>query len=313
MRELDIPTRKKNILAKKGIITDVDLLNLLPRDYIDFRNEYTSVSLALNTKTGCFIGKPYSLNVKYSNNRSIITFKLELNDKRHINVCLIGQNFMKAILENMMGVENICVFGKLSYEEPYGFSILSPTHICYESSKYLYKKIKPIYTKFEGISEDWLAEEIKKALDSYEETPVNEALMVKHGLLLPSTKQSYENLHNPKSLDEIDISKKRIDFNTLFDFSMELQKQSLRESKGTAVNISSLSVTKNIVASLPYSLTDDQRKYLNEMITSIKDGKRVSALIQGDVGCGQTIVAILLLFAMAENGYQGVLMAPTSI
>lgn len=313
MKELDFPTKKKNILAKRGINTEEDLLNFLPRDYIDFTHEYERIDRSLAGATGCFIGSPYKYAVKYQNNRSIITFKIQTADEKHINVCIIGANYLKAYLERLMLEDKICVFGKLSYEEPYGFSILSPSHVTYCSERANFAHIEPIYTKFDGIGSEWLNEQIGQILALYKYDDVDNEILLRHGFDYPSTKRAYNTLHNPQNLMDIEYAKERIKFNKLLSFSMSLIKQSKKEAKGTAVILDSLKITKDIVSSLPYSLSDDQRKYLNEMILKIRDGKRVNGLLQGDVGCGKTIVAILMLFAMAENGYQGALMAPTSI
>ena len=313
MKELDFPTRKKNILAKRGIITEEDLLNFLPRDYLDFTHKYTEINRSLSGCTGCFIGSPYKYTVKYQNNRSIITFKIQTADEKHINVCIIGSNYLKAYLEQLMLEDKIAVFGKLSYEEPYGYSILNPVHVVYTSQSANFAQIEPIYTKFDGIGSGWLKEQIGQILASYEDVPVRNDILLKHGFDYPSTKKAYETLHNPQNLMDLEYAKERIKFNKLLSFSSSLIEQSRKEAKGTAVILNSLKITKEIVTSLPYSLTPDQTKYLNEMVLKIRDGKRENCFVQGDTGSGKTIVALLMLFAMAENGYQGALMAPTSI
>ena len=71
--------------------------------------------------------------------------------------------------------------------------------------------------------------------------------------------------------------------------------------------------TMGILAKLPFQLTPDQDTAFRSMLRDMQQGHRVNALIQGDVGCGKTIIAILLMLAIAENGYQAVLMAPTQI
>ena len=77
--------------------------------------------------------------------------------------------------------------------------------------------------------------------------------------------------------------------------------------------IQSTKLAEKITGMLPYALTDDQKRVYEEIVTDMKKGNRVNALVQGDVGCGKTIVAFLLMAAAASNGYQSLLFAPTSV
>lgn len=313
MSEIETTTKKLNILAKHGINTNEDLLNLFPRSYKDFSKTYTEVFVELSGKTGCFIGEPYKLQKKFSNGRSIITFKILSQNNCHINCCIIGQNFMYNILDKMMEQEKIAVFGELRYEEPFGFSIMSPEHVCYIGSHREYLKIEPVYKKFDGISAEHLLELINIALGKFVDSSADSILLKKCGFDdMPSLKESYTNIHHPKSL-ELKPYFDRIKFEKLKDFAISLKQMESKESKGTTVILNRLDVVKSIISNLPYKLTCDQKDIVNEIILSIKEGKRVSALVQGDVGCGKTMIAILLLFAIAENDSQAVLMAPTAI
>lgn len=313
MSEIETTTKKLNILSKHGINTNEDLLNLFPRCYKDFSKTYTEVFVELSGRTGCFIGEPYKLQKKFSNGRSIITFKLRSQNDCRINCCIIGQNFMYNILEKMMEQEKIAVFGELRYEEPFGFSIMSPEHVCYIGSHREYLKVEPVYKKFEGISAEHLLELINVALGKFVDVSADEKLLNKCGFdAMPGLKDSYTNIHHPKSLD-LKPYFDRIKFEKLKDFAVSLKQMESMEAKGTTVILNHMDVVKGIIASLPYELTSDQKKIVNEIILSIKEGKRLSSLIQGDVGCGKTMIAILLLFAIAENDSQAVLMAPTAI
>ena len=77
--------------------------------------------------------------------------------------------------------------------------------------------------------------------------------------------------------------------------------------------IKTLANTNKFLNSLPYKLTADQQETLSAMVDKAKKGQRINSLVQGDVGCGKTIVAFTMMFSMADNGYQSVLMAPTGV
>ena len=309
---IEITKTKQNILKRRNIETDEDLLNVYPKAYMDFRTVYESVKITDANQTGCFIGMPDDLKRDFNNKRAIIKFKLYIENTK-INIVLIGQNYMYAIVKKMIDTkEKIAVFGCLEYKEPYGFSIMQPQFIDYLYRAEEHKKLLPIYTKYEGISAEWLNELRAESLAFYKREEQKE-LEEKNGIFLPETKEAYKIIHFPNDLRKIESAKKRIKFNKLLDFCEIMKEKSFKASPGTAVNLQQLTVSHDIIKNLPYSLTDDQKCCLNEMIMKIKEGKRISYLIQGDVGCGKTLVALLMAFSFAENGYQSVVMAPTGI
>lgn len=314
MGEIITTPKKKSILEKKGIFTNEDLLNFLPRAYKDYSREFTEVSIHLSGSTGCFLGEPSDLRRKYNNKRSVISFKLRSANNFYIHCTVIGQDFMYKVLDQMMNHKEIAVFGTLTYSEEYGFSIMQPELVTYYGTHKKHLGIKPVYTKFSGISEEGMKELIDTALAEYDaEELATKELLEKYGLFkVPPTAEAYRLLHKPTSINIAD-AKYRLKINKLLHFAMTLEENTRKEAKGTHIVLNKLTIIADIINNLPYKLTADQNKYLKEMINNINDGKRVSALLQGDVSCGKTMVAILMLFAMAENSYQGVLMAPTSI
>lgn len=307
-------SRQRKILEKKGICTFNDVLNLLPKTYKDYRSVFRRIEEADHEKEGCFIGVLKFLSEKFINKTSYISFKL-YTENRPIRVTIIGQHFQRQLYEQYeYDKKCIAVFGKITYDEQYGFNIMNPDHITLAEHADKYIRLMPIYKKIEGISEETMNKVRETAFLNFIDYRYDSLLEEKYGFdKLPSTKEAYEMIHNPKSLMDTDSAKRRLDVNELLEFAIKLHEQESLGSTGTAVTLSSLTTTSMILNSLPYDLTLDQMKYLHRMIKNIRNGKRVSALLQGDVGCGKTMVAILMLFAMAENGYQGVVMAPTSI
>ena len=90
MGEIITTPKKKSILEKKGIFTNEDLLNFLPRAYKDYGREFTEVSIHLSGSTGCFLGEPSDLRRKYNNKRSVISFKLRSANNFYIHCTVIG-------------------------------------------------------------------------------------------------------------------------------------------------------------------------------------------------------------------------------
>lgn len=312
--EMKLTEKKKEILARRGIYEVKDAVRFLPRTYIDYRNIYKRVNPSHSGQTGCFVGQMANLTKKTtSNKRSCISFKLFLESGQKININILAQAFMYDKLKGAAGKE-IVVCGKLEHSDLYGYSILNPSHIASACKVQEYAKVEPVYTKLSGISDEFMRGMIAEAFLSYEESfTIDKDLEDKYKISsLPDTLTAYRMLHYPTDMN-MEKAKQRLVVNELTEFACRLEEQERHAAKGTHVIIKTLKVVHDIIGSLPYKLTDDQEKCLKEMIANIKDGRRVSGLLQGDVGCGKTMVAILLMVAMAENGYQAVLMAPTTI
>lgn len=312
--EIKITEKKREILAKRGIYNVKDAIRFFPRTYIDYRSIYNSVSPDCSEKTGCFVGKLLKLTKKSTaNKRSCVSFKLLMESEQKININILAQAFMYEKLKNAEGRE-IVVCGKLEYSSIYGYSILNPRHIAPSYKIKEYSKIEPVYPKLSGISDEFMHDMIAESFNVYQETfYIDKDLEEKYKIsTLPDTLTAYRMIHYPKDMN-IEKAQQRIVVNELTAFACQLEDQERCFSKGTHVVLKTLKTVHTIIDSLPYTLTDDQKKCLNGMLQSIRSGKRVSALLQGDVGCGKTMVAILMMLAMAENGYQAVLMAPTTI
>lgn len=312
--EIKITEKKREILAKRGIYDVSDAIHFLPRTYVDYRNIYNSVNPDCSGKTGCFVGILSKLTKKStSNKRSCISFKLLLKSGQKITVNILAQVYMYAQLKGFVDKE-IVICGTLEYANPYGYSILNPSHIAPLHQLKEYAKIEPVYTKISGISDDYMRSLIAESFKIYQDAfPIDRDLEEKYKISsLPDTLTAYRILHYPSDMN-MEKAKQRIVVNELTKFACQLETQERCFAKGTHVVIKTLKTVHTIIENLPYTLTDDQTKYLNEMIQRIRSGMRVSALLQGDVGCGKTMVAILMMMAMAENGYQAILMAPTTI
>ena len=312
---MDIETtpRKKALLEKRGIYTTEDLLNFLPRKYYDYTHVYNEVTPSMDGVTGCFVGRLDGLKKKATSNKcSAIIFKLFLKSGRNINVTIFAQAYLwNSLISKEKRMVAVC--GTLSYHQTYGFSITDPKHVVDYAKINTVTGIETEYSHISGISQEYMVKLIDEALDNYTDTPIDKDLLQKYKMVsLPGIKQAYQMLHHPTDMN-ISRAQQRIVIDRMLKSELEMVHKERQYCKGTTVTIKSTKITQSIISSLPYSLTTDQEKYFEQMKHSIREGKRISALIQGDVGCGKTLIAILMLFLMAENGFQGEIMAPTAI
>lgn len=128
-----------------------------------------------------------------------------------------------------------------------------------------------------------------------------------------SLNEAIRNIHNPKSLRLLDEARRRLKFQELFTYSLKLiaLKNRNLSSKGISFNISS--ELKEFKEKLPFELTEAQTRTVREILRDQKSSAPMNRLVQGDVGSGKTIVALIALFNVVMNGYQGAMMAPTEI
>lgn len=122
------------------------------------------------------------------------------------------------------------------------------------------------------------------------------------------------NIHFPESKKQLIEAKKRLIFDEFFIFISAMHMISSDEKEdGEGYVIPVCEEVKKLLDRLPYQLTGAQKRALREMAKDLKSGKVMNRLVQGDVGSGKTILAVILLFMCAKAGYQGVLMAPTEV
>lgn len=128
-----------------------------------------------------------------------------------------------------------------------------------------------------------------------------------------SLDDAVRNIHNPKNLKMLEEARRRLKFQELFTYSLKLiaLKNRNLSSKGIAFNISP--ELKDFKEKLPFQLTDAQTRAVREILRDQKSTAPMNRLVQGDVGSGKTIVALIALFNVVMNGYQGAMMAPTEI
>ncbi|NND70764.1 MAG: ATP-dependent DNA helicase RecG [Rhodothermales bacterium] len=122
-------------------------------------------------------------------------------------------------------------------------------------------------------------------------------------------------IHFPKSQSELDAARRRLKFEELFFVQLMLAKtrQLRNREPGLTFDAPGLLCQQFMEAVLPFSLTNDQRRVAEEIFADCSSGRQMNRLLQGDVGCGKTVVAILALLHAIENGYQTAIMAPTEI
>ena len=196
--------------------------------------------------------------------------------------------------------------GKLVMEQP---EIYRPAQ--YST---LVHSMQPVYGQTKGLGNKTIAKAVAQALSEreLERDYMPERLREKYELA--EYNFALEHIHFPKDEAELLFSRKRLVFDEFFMFllSVRLLKEKKADTKSLYV-MEPRPEVQRLKDSLPYSLTKAQEKVLKEVYADLSGGQVMNRLVQGDVGSGKTIIAILALLQAAYNGYQGALMVPTEV
>lgn len=306
--ELGITTQKKNQFTARGIHTVEDLVNYLPRKYKDFTKE---TGILPPDQVSCIVVKVNKVEAYNSKTPMTMAFCTEARTGAKVNVQWFNQKWMTARLMNLIDCY-VYLAGKAVYNEQYkNYTISSPE--LFEPNIQEGKRMYPVYRKITGMSMDYLSDSIQTALglsSATEETCPRDVLS-RYGQV--SRKEALRRLHFPVNAEDVRIGQERILFDDLLFFAISSCWAERNSSKGSSFNIKTLRSYNTICKTLPYDLTEDQKKAIEGMVDHAREGRRINALVQGDVGCGKSIIAFCLMAIMADSGYQSVLMAPTQV
>lgn len=315
LEELGYKEKKLEALEKKDIHNTMDLLSFYPRQYYDF-SQTVSLSKDYHKKHIAIIGKLKKVELtdkphpQIPNQKLFIVKASVVQGDKYLNLVWFGQYYLYKQIQYWKD-KDVIVGGELEYSETYNnYSMNSPFLISRDIIGNT--RVHTVYSDIKGISDEFISKTVRMALDNYDVPDyLEECLRKKLGLI--TQKEAYEYMHFPKDEENLKKAQKRLVFDELLYFATQLEKITLDMPVGSAYGIKSLANTSKYISSLPYSLTGAQKNVLGEIKKQLLDGKRINALVQGDVGCGKTTVAFACMMMMADSGYQSVLMAPTLV
>ena len=304
--------KRAEALQKLNISTMYDLLTHYPRTYEDQRY-ITPISNAAVDAQGIFVGTLSNINLRETYRLKIITAILT-DSTGSIAVTWFNQQYLMKLLHD--GTK-ILIIGKVKFDKWSG--VLSINQI--DSFSILEKEekfklgIKPVYSATAALNQSFFRTAIQNLLDKM--PPVKEILpskIIQKQNLIPLD-TAIRQIHFPDSEESLLQARRRLAFDELFLIQcglMLLKRQNTVEKIGIVCKKNGELVQK-VFESLPFKLTNDQLKTFNTVAQDMENKLPMRRLIQGDVGSGKTVVAMLALVKAVENGFQGALMAPTEI
>lgn len=251
----------------------------------------------------------------------------------HSNPTRMGKKMVKATASDQSGMLEIVWFGmpylakSLKLQEEYIFignvkragSYVQMVNPEFKLSKGQVHtgEILPIYSTHKNLSQNRLRKYTKELLQLLkEEIQENIPEEICHKYHILNRKKALWEIHFPSSTKLLEEAKRRFAIEELLILEMGILKNrfltdSFKQASYQLEDKKSL--VKEFLLSLPFALTKAQKKVITEVYQDFSQGRIVNRLIQGDVGSGKTMVAMVLLLYIIENSYQGVLMAPTEI
>jgi ATP-dependent DNA helicase RecG len=311
--------RIAELLAKKDINTVEDLIYFCPIRYED-RRLVKSIGLLTEGERASVVGRVVSSRESLSRNRRkrIRTAVLEDATGRIVLTWFrFARQYMSALCKKgnlLFATGQVGRFGgTLQMVHPDAFLLDD------EEETESRQAILPIYSELEGIKQGTVRRIMREALaDCGGLIESNIPSEIERAQKLPTLRAAFSNLHNPDGA-AFDESSQRtfhrrliLEEFFLFQTALLLKGKELKQERGIAF-ASGGALHAALMTSLPFALTGGQRRALDEIIGDMEKGEPMNRLLQGDVGCGKTIVAIAAACVALDFGYQVAFLAPTEI
>lgn len=313
------PNRAETLQSELGIQTFQDILNLFPNRYIDKTQYYKIGQLQRSNADVQLVGKIMNIKtVEQKNGKRLVASFVDETGEMEL-VWFRGQKWIR---ENLKLNVPYVMFGKCNWFNG-KFSMPHPEmELLSEHEKGLKIAMQPIYPSTEKLSNKGITNRVISKLiqqlfieskGSFSESLSDKLL---HDLKLVSKSEALLNIHFPKNQELLAKAQFRLKFEELFYIQLQLiSKKMLRKQKIKGFNFDQVGELFNefYEEHLPFELTGAQKRVIKEIRSDLGSNAQMNRLLQGDVGSGKTIVAVMTMLLAIDNGFQACLMAPTEI
>ncbi len=304
-----IGEKTAGLFAKLGVETVEELLHDYPRAYDAYEEP---VPVGKLREKGMFAVSGQLM--KTPSVRRFKNIQVVITDVRDMTGALQLTWYNMPYLRNVLQMGQILIFrgrvvkknGRLTMEQP---EVFTP-----EQYRGIMHSMQPVYGQTKGLGNKTITRAVQQALEQrqMEREYLPEELRSRYELA--EYNYAIEHIHFPADRKELLFARKRLVFDEFLFFLLSVRrlKEKRQDLKSSYVIPRSAKVDQ-LLDSLPYELTGAQKKVLEEVRRDLESGLVMNRLVQGDVGSGKTIVAVLALLETAMNGCQGALMAPTEV
>ena len=304
-----IGEKSEKLFAKLGISTVEELLFFYPREYeivenIRPINEVQEGHIVV--VSGTLGSKP---RLQYVRNLKIVSTFLR-DASGQLEVTWFNMPFIMKTLR--MGTRYIMRGRVINKNGRY--RLQQPKLLSEEEYHKLLQKLQPVYPLTAGLTNHAVSKAVGSALKEVDLTGDYLPLEMRKKYDLILRKQAVHAIHFPKDKEEYMQARRRLVFEEFFFFALALhQMKQGKHQKPSPYEMNTFELPAQLMDRLPFDLTDGQKRAWEDIRQDLVSGVVMNRLIQGDVGSGKTIVAVLALLACVENGHQGAIMVPTEV
>lgn len=304
-----IGEKTQRAFLKLGIVTLMDLLEHYPKGY-DVYEKPVSIGEVLE-------GEVFTIEAEIAGSPKLIRarrLQIVTARARDLTGVLNLTWYNMPYLARTIKSGTVCLLrGKICRKN--GVLLMEQPRIYRREEYYrLLKVLQPIYPLTEGLTNNMIVKAMRQILDGLNIVGDYIPARISGEYSLMDRREALVQIHFPKDRESMLTARKRLVFDEFFMYAIALRR--LKESqlvKGSDFVMKESAECDRLIKSLPYSLTKAQEKVWREIRTDLCSGSVMNRLIQGDVGSGKTILAVLALLMAVKNGYQASIMAPTEV
>lgn len=298
------------LFGKINVYTVDDLIRHYPRDYETY-DAPVSVREAVPGKLQTIYGQITAIpNIKKVRNLSILNAVLKDSNGESIQLTFFNMPFLKKVLKP----GGFYLFRGLIQQRGIHKIMEQPRMFTWDEYQKKTGRLLPRYALTKGLTNQTVQKSVAQALEYYppEKEYLPQVILQKYPML--THREAVYALHFPESREELLTARNRMVFEEFFSFLLVLRKnKELAAKTENHFPMYETADTVRFLEQLPFPLTKAQKKVWGELREDMGSPYAMNRLIQGDVGSGKTILAVLALLMCAANGYQGAMMAPTEV
>ncbi|MDJ0618928.1 MAG: ATP-dependent DNA helicase RecG [Calothrix sp. MO_192.B10] len=323
----EIGPRKADKLARLGLYTVRDLLFYYPRDHIDYARQANIRDLEAG-ETVTIVAKVKRCNCYVSpRNKKLMIFEIWVRDNTgqlKISRFFAGARFTnrgwQESLKRRYPAGSMVAACGLVKQTKYGLTLDDPELEVLADpgdkiDSLIIGRVVPIYALTEGIVANMVRQAVIAALPAatHLKDPLPSGLRQKYGLM--ELKDAIANIHFPPDSDTLQQARRRLVFDEFFYLQIGLlqRQQQAKQLQTTAILAPRGQLIESFHQILPFQLTNAQQRVVNDILNDLQQPTPMNRLVQGDVGSGKTVVAVIAILAALQSGYQAALMAPTEV
>lgn len=298
------------LFGKINVYTVDDLIRHYPRDYETY-DAPVSIRETSPGNVQAVYGQITAIpNVKKIRNLSILNAILKDDNGDSIQLTFFNMPFLKKVLKP----GGFYLFRGLVQQRGTHKFMEQPRMFTWDEYRQKSGRLLPRYALTKGLTNQTVQKSVAQALEYYppEKEYLPQMILQKYPML--SHREAIYALHFPESREELLTARNRMVFEEFFSFLLVLRKnKELAAKTENHFPMYETADTVRFLEQLPFPLTEAQKKVWGELREDMGSPYAMNRLIQGDVGSGKTILAVLALLMCAANGYQGAMMAPTEV